>query len=1071
MKIEIDSRKAYEIVAEVLARRPGYAPELRPSAKGPDNAIAQIFARYLYTILQRLNQAPEKNKLAFLDLLGVELVSAQGARAPLVFQLSDQAAETRVNAGLQVAAPPPPGSNDQIVFEVERTTGLSPARLKEVFSLWAGRDQYIDHSAAHLAGQPFSPFKKYLLQDTPHALYLAHDTLLALAGKSVLEVEVELTTPSSEKLDLLWEYWDGKVWRGFKTMRRECGEKSLEEPDATIGLTRSGKFRLETDCAETGKQVVNGINAFWVRATLTEPLPPDPGNVLPEVERVRLTTVIERKINLAGEPEDEHEAQTLLLVKIDETTEVSGGFAPDKAFTDGSAVDLSKPFYPFGLQPQPGVAFYFASEEIFSKPNAVMSVFLKRTETPQDQFNVTTKSAVVASTGGGTTSTGTTTIKTALGHTLSWEYWNGREWLSLLTYSNDPQAVQPATSANDFSGTGLITFNIPPDMARAKVNNQESLWMRVRLLSGGFGFTQKVTWKDADNNPNEFTYVIPQPPAVSDFRLGYTWQQGPIHPEYVLTYNDFQYEDHTEDSKWPGKSFQVYKPVRDVTPALYFGFDKKLPVDRLSLYFDIVEQPGEIIGPGLVWEYWDGIDWRNLSVEDETNNLRVPGTLSFIGPADAEALARFDTPLYWLRARLKEDEPPGEPSLNAIMPNAVWVVERQTIVNESLGVSSGQPNQVFKFRLFPVHAGERIEVRELLGQRANTEWRNLAMEVTGGDISAVRELEELLSREGPAREIEKGDLRLVRNQNKRVTEVWVRWHEEQQLFLAGPNDRYFAVERVNGRLRFGNGSEGKIPPEGSAVLAKLYQSGGGLRGNVEAGKITQMLAPVAGVQAVSNPKPAEGGADAETLEGLSLRGPQTIRHRGRALTPQDYETLTREASTAVAFVRAIPSRNPSGRKVPGWITLLIIPQSQERRPWPSFGLREEVRKFVEARAEATLAAAAHLYVTGPDYLEVDVEATIAPLDPDEAGEVEERARQALASFFHPLHGGPEGRGWALGRDVFISDVASVLERVEGVDYVKELALLLGGALQRERVRVADDRIAVAGKIKIKLIEG
>jgi len=35
--------------------------------------------------------------------------------------------------------------------------------------------------------------------------------------------------------------------------------------------------------------------------------------------------------------------------------------------------------------------------------------------------------------------------------------------------------------------------------------------MRVRLLSGGFGFTQTVTWKDADNNSNEFNYVMSQP--------------------------------------------------------------------------------------------------------------------------------------------------------------------------------------------------------------------------------------------------------------------------------------------------------------------------------------------------------------------------------------------------------------------------------------------------------------------------------------------------------------------------------------------------------------------------------
>jgi hypothetical protein len=152
------------------------------------------------------------------------------------------------------------------------------------------------------------------------------------------------------------------------------------------------------------------------------------------------------------------------------------------------------------------------------------------------------------------------------------------------------------------------------------------------------------------------------------------------------------------------------------------------------------------------------------------------------------------------------------------------------------------------------------------------------------------------------------------------------------------------------------------------------------------------------------------------------------------------------------------------------VTLLIIPQSDERRPVPSFGLREQVRKFIEAHAPADVAAAGHIYVTGPQYLEIDVDTTLAPRNADESGEVETRVRRALESFFHPLRGGPEGQGWALGRDVFLSDVASVLERVEGVDYVKELALLQGGALQGERIPVGDDRIVVAGEIKIKLIQ-
>ena len=147
---------------------------------------------------------------------------------------------------------------------------------------------------------------------------------------------------------------------------------------------------------------------------------------------------------------------------------------------------------------------------------------------------------------------------------------------------------------------------------------------------------------------------------------------------------------------------------------------------------------------------------------------------------------------------------------------------------------------------------------------------------------------------------------------------------------------------------------------------------------------------------------------------------------------------------------------------------MIIPQSEERRPWPSFGLRQHVLYYIAERAPGDLAAAKQIYIVGPDYLPVDVQATLAPRDPAEAGAVEQRARQALEEFLHPLRGGPERHGWELGRDLYLSDVAAVLERVPGVDYVQDLTLAIEGRLQDERVAVADERIVVAGEIRLKL---
>jgi hypothetical protein len=195
----------------------------------------------------------------------------------------------------------------------------------------------------------------------------------------------------------------------------------------------------------------------------------------------------------------------------------------------------------------------------------------------------------------------------------------------------------------------------------------------------------------------------------------------------------------------------------------------------------------------------------------------------------------------------------------------------------------------------------------------------------------------------------------------------------------------------------------------------------------------------------------------------------SIRNRGRALTPSDYETMAHEASAGVAIARAIPMRDPGGHTVPGWVTVMIIPQSQDARPLPSFGLRDDVRAYLENHAPANLAAAHSIEVIGPNYLPVDVNATLAPQNPKEAGTVEQAALKTLAQFLHPLQGGPGGLGWDLGRGVFASDVAAVLGDVAGVDYVEELALFVNGVLQGEKVDVPAGQIVVAGQLKVSLI--
>jgi uncharacterized phage protein gp47/JayE len=1124
----VDSRNADDVLQEFWQRSWGYVPEWQPEPGTAGQAIGQVFAQYVYTILQRLNQAPDKNKLAFLDLLGVRLVPASQARAPIVFQLSPQASDSTAPAGTKVAAPPPPGSSQQTVFETETATGIAAANLVELISLWPGRDEYIDHSADYVAKKPVTVFQSTALQPTPHVLYLGHSRLLSFAGNSRLEIEFELEQGSSSPLEILWQYWDGSVWRRFKSLQTYCLTPATQGFDGTNGLMFTGSVRLTTDSAQTALTTVNNASSYWIRGQLNQPLPPDPEELLPVVDSIRLRTTIEQDLEVSleanftegptgkeqvlltsegggpfvgvaitgkcdqdlsfgivpgaggapGVTGSDGSVQTtppyipnctyhftlnLFGVQLDSTIKCPSnlsnpqcvliikitGLKLDNALVDGQKADVSKPFFPFGQQPQPGATFYFAQQEVLSKSGSSVRAYLSRTVTPQDLFEITDK----------------TGAENPLDHVISWEYWNGFDWVPLAITSEGG-----ASNAGDMDSADVIDFDVPDDMLPTEVNNQIALWIRVRLVSGGFGFTKKITFNDNNTNTNTFTYVITRPPALSDFRLAYVWQTAFSPLDQVLASNDFQYEEHTDDARWPGNSFSPYKPISEIQPALYFGVTQPLPVNSMGIYMDIVEQRDAAAAPVLVWQYFNGAGWRELTViEDETRNLSLPGIVSFIAPDDSVALARFDKLLHWIRARLKEDGPPQASTLNGIYLNAAWAAQRQTYNDVPLGLSTGLPNQVFNVTQVPVLAGERVEVRELSGAQANVEWRILALELGNGQPTLLNPLQAMLGAEGSQTELIYNDLRLVRDRNKRVTEVWVHWYGRPNLFFSGPGDRHYVVDGALGRFLFGDGVLGKTPPASAAISAREFRSGGGLLGNVDKGTIKQLLGSIGGVQAVFNPRAAEGGANGETLQSFSSRAPDTIRHRGRALTGPDYETMAYEASAGVARARAIPGRDSSGQARPGWITLIIIPQSGDPTPEPSFGLREEVQTYLQTRAPAGVAESLQINVIGPTYLAIDVDAAIAAKDPTQAGTVEDDARAALESFLNPLTGGPGGAGWDLGRGVFLSDIASALAGVRGIDYVQELSLSVNSVLVGNQVEVPPDQIVAPGQIRLKLI--
>lgn len=68
----LDDRGYDDLVAELLARVPAHTPEWTPQQVGdPGRTLLELFAWLADTVLYRANLIPERQRLAFLQLLAV----------------------------------------------------------------------------------------------------------------------------------------------------------------------------------------------------------------------------------------------------------------------------------------------------------------------------------------------------------------------------------------------------------------------------------------------------------------------------------------------------------------------------------------------------------------------------------------------------------------------------------------------------------------------------------------------------------------------------------------------------------------------------------------------------------------------------------------------------------------------------------------------------------------------------------------------------------------------------------------------------------------------------------------
>ncbi len=1065
---KLDERDLNGILKEVCQLAPFYVPDLKVSLEKKDSgtALIKIFAAMFDGLIKRLNEVPANHFLAFLNTLGVNLLPPLRARAPVTFLLSDGVSENvLIPAGTQLAANPK--GSEPIIFETEKSFLATPAKLKAVYSVVPQNDFIYDHSFEYLNNRAFEAFSKKYDNIQEHCLYLCHNELFKLKGQATISLTLN-TKQGLEKTklqdDVFWEWWNGEQWvPSISTMigppLKVKAETMLSEGEEYIYIELTKDFE-----DEFFKTKINGIEGFWIRCRIVAN------------SAIRNTTAFKLAVSkilvaVNAIPDSPIEPEMLFYndVPLLKSKETGSGNAK---------------IYPFGHEPRTYDTFYIGSREVFSKKGARVCLQFE-TEVSACNLNVQKVHGIGPVYAKQLTETyGINTIDQLIvikadklasmlklkngspislkraenileaarkefydktgeyfavnkaqeraGPTLSWEYWNGKGWDSIkdLIDTTGNLILEDAPNDNELN---KIFFCCPEDMAPTIVNGQDNFWIRVRIINGDYGREKYII------SETEVGKIIK--PVVSDIlppsfkKLNITYHSGVKSIERLFAQNNGAYIDvndtyESNSDKYSGtlNLFRPFKALEDKNASIYLGFDKAPLKGMISLFVSLEEQLNiKNTYPRIEWHYLRRENeknyWTRLEVEDGTYSLTRTGTLEFIGPPDFAKENYFGREMYWIRGvDVSDSFINASGKENALLPKFKGLFINTTYASQGELIKDERPD----YRLEESFIECRLTKCPIISEEI---WVNELSVLSESERAKIVFMDLYETKE-------------VFDINGIITEFWIRWKCVEHFMDSMPGDRHYTIDRVMGNIRFGNGVKGAAPPEIAGNIRVNYRTGGGAAGNVEKHSINTLRNSIAFVAGVNNPEHAAGGTDTETIQQAIERGTKQIKHQNRAVSKEDYESLVKQASPGIARVKCLQNyKYGDGNKInTGWVTVVVVPQSDEKCPRPSVQLIKQIYGYLQERAPIQVVVPRRLIVSQPEYVEISVKASLTTKDFEHASKIEGQANQKLKNFLDPLYGGYSRNGWEFGRLPHMSDFYSLLEGIKEIDYVTNLEI-------------------------------
>lgn len=260
----------------------------------------------------------------------------------------------------------------------------------------------------------------------------------------------------------------------------------------------------------------------------------------------------------------------------------------------------------------------------------------------------------------------------------------------------------------------------------------------------------------------------------------------------------------------------------------------------------------------------------------------------------------------------------------------------------------------------------------------------------------------------------------------------VLWKEASQLYGLNECSKNYIVQiDDDGKTSviFGDGIMGTRLPTGVENIVATYRSGIGRPGMVEAGRLTLLQTRPQGVRSVTNPLPATGAEEPETLDNARANAPLKVRTFDRIVSLKDFEDFARSYA-GVGKAQAISFKNGETEFVHITVAAAIPIANTNKGAFPNYLVEPESKlygRLIEAIKKASDSTQRFVVDTyQPNFFELAAKIWIDPrYEPSSVMSEAEAVLKTTFSF--------QNRDF--GQPVSAAEVISVIHKVRGITAV------------------------------------